>query len=301
MTRQRTWIGSALISVTLLGGCLAQSPQGDDLEIDTALSCYAWDQPAERWLLPDTLREISGLVHLDGDRWLGVHDNDATLWLLDLTAAPSFAPMDGPAASMDDAPSIEGDFEGLTRAANTVYLLASPGRIYRAELDDDGRLTQRPAIMPIGIEDTCNFEGLASNRDASNLWLACKYPRQPEAGRVHLYRLDPVTGDAARVSVDVSAVLDAVGLTRIRPSGLVWLPTQARLLVLAGKERLILEVDASGALLAWRSLSRRHHRQAEGLALAPDGRLLIGDEADGRTATLSLYPPRRVQGYCERL
>jgi hypothetical protein len=286
------------MAALLLGGCLHERPAGEGFDADTVLACYDWAGPARQWRLPRTLQEISGLAYLDGDRWLAHHDNDATIWLLNLAEHGSFKPL----GNADDTPSMAGDFEAITRDGGRVYLLASPGRLYHARLDTTTSALAAP-LEPIasGIEGACNFEGLTLD-DAGALWLACKYPRHPVPGHVHLYRLPGGGGaQAQRLLVDVAPILDALGLDRLRPSGLTWLPRRGRLLVLAGKERVVLELDRSGAVLAWRTLSRRHHRQAEGIAVADDGRLLVADEADGRTATLALYPPRRVQRECERL
>jgi uncharacterized protein YjiK len=137
--------------------------------------------------------------------------------------------------------------------------------------------------------DRCGFEGITVTPDGT-LYLACKYPRHPQSGHVLLYRIESGPRPSLRLlSVDVQPLLTALRLQRLRPSGLVWLPDAGRLLVLAGKERVLMEVDATGRMLAWRRLSRRLHRQAEGLAILPDTVIAIADEGDGRRATVTLY------------
>lgn len=228
---------------------------------------------------------------------LAHHDNDSSLWVLGYPGEPTPERL-GRQQEGGSRPR-EGDFEAVTVHGDTVYLLASPGRLFRAGLNRDGAATLTGPLEPVatGLEDRCNFEGMTTAGAA--LFVACKYPRTPLPGTILLYRLAPAgeTGKSpVAVTVDVTPVLAALGLARLRPSGLTWIPDRQRLLVLAGKERVILEIAPEGRLLGWRRLARRHHRQAEGLSITPGGDLLIADEADGRVATLTLYPRRRVQG-----
>ncbi len=291
------WRPAWLAVAFALAGCSLQPANGADLAADTVLSAYRWIEPAHRWPLPRSLREISGLAVLDERRVLAHHDNDSTLWVLAYPGEPSpellRGQIGGPAFSMD------GDFEAVTVHGDAVYLLASPGRLLRVDLDRDGAAGLAAPLRPVsaGLDDRCNFEGMTAAGTA--LFVACKYPRAPVADTILLYRLESdeeASAAPVAVWVDVAPVLAALGVARLRPSGLTWIPHRQRLLVLAGKERVILEISPEGSLLGWRRLARRHHRQAEGLCFTPGGDILIADEADGRVATLTVYSRERVQG-----
>jgi uncharacterized protein YjiK len=75
-------------------------------------------------------------------------------------------------------------------------------------------------------------------------------------------------------------------------SELLRLPARDRFLVLAGREHAIAELSAGGKVIAGARLRHRDHPQAEGLALAPDGTLLIADEGGAGRGTISAYRPR---------
>jgi hypothetical protein len=51
-------------------------------------------------------------------------------------------------------------------------------------------------------------------------------------------------------------------------------------------------VSAGGEVIAGARLRAREHPQAEGLALEPDGSLLMADEGGSGRGTLSVYRPR---------
>jgi uncharacterized protein YjiK len=266
-----------------LTGCTGPRSLGGDLAGVPILAGYDWQLPASHCRLPASLDEISGLEHDGRGNLLALHDNGSGLFRVTCVGT-----------SLLNGPQIEGDFEGVTRQDDLWYLLTSPGRIYSATLTSDGlALTDGPHEVAASraLVGRCGFEGIATvAREV--LVVACKYPRDPRPGTVELIRLNLADESVRSVRVDVTRVLEATGLSRLRPSGLAWLPHQARMLVLVGKERVLLEVRDSGELVAWRRLPGRWHRQAEGLAALPDGRVAIVDEADGRAASLTWYHPR---------
>jgi uncharacterized protein YjiK len=69
---------------------------------------------------------------------------------------------------------------------------------------------------------------------------------------------------------------------------MTWHPRTGTLLLLAGPQRTYAEISRNGEVLGGGRLDR-HHRQPEGIAVAPDLSLLISDEAAGRTATITAY------------
>jgi hypothetical protein len=285
----------ALLLPKSLIGCTPLGFGGADRIAGPMLSRYDWHAPAAHWRLPRSLKEISGLTHLDGTRLLAHDDNSSTLW----TLAPEIGSSTTQPTLLggqrgDPALTVEGDFEGVTTVSRDLYLLGSQGTLHRTRLDPPlGALTAGLEAVPSGVEGRCNFEGIAAASASGTLYLACKYPRQPRPGAILLFHLQPGSAEPPETLwSDVTVVLARTGLERLRPSGLAWLPGPERLLVLAGKERLILELDARGTMLAWRRLPRGYHRQAEGLSVSPGGDIVIADEANGRWATLTLYRSR---------
>jgi hypothetical protein len=248
------------------------------------LEQYDFTQPQVRYAYPRFLREPSGLACLDTGRALTHDDNSSALYLVDyLEGSP-------PQPFGTSVPAIKGDFEGVAILDGYVYLLASHGTLLRVPLVT--RAGTALARLTTGVERRCNFEGLTARPARRELILACKYIHaEATVDEVHLYRFDIERGaaDAQPIVVEVAAVRRKHRLRRIRPSGIEWDPQTRHFLLLAGKENLLLEMDGSYVIQGDVRLSKRFHRQAEGIALDEQGRLILTDEADGRRATLTVY------------
>jgi uncharacterized protein YjiK len=81
----------------------------------------------------------------------------------------------------------------------------------------------------------------------------------------------------------------SAGVSTFHPSGIERDPTTGHWLLVAGPERAVVEITPDGRVIAGAALSRRGHRQPEGIAIASDLTLVIGDEGAGRRGTLTAY------------
>ena len=247
-------------------------------------------EPAERWELPRALNEISGLA-IDGAGRVFAHDDErAIVYELDPASqqiVKRFA---------FGHPAVRGDFEGIALAGDRVILTTSTGDLYIGREGRDGE-TVPYTIEATGIGRRCEVEGLAWEAGARSLLLACKTPRV-EALRgqlaVFAWSLEQSTPAAApKLLVPLQAVTRPLGHSDFAPSELVIDAKTGHLLLLAARARAIAEITPAGDVVAVARLPRALHRQAEGLALARDGTLLVADEANGARATLTAYRPTR--------
>jgi len=244
-----------------------------------ALWRYALDAPLKRWALPADLREISGLAVIADDRLLGHGDERAEVYEVDparARAVPRFA-MGHPAAS--------GDFEGIAAADGRVWLVTSTGQLYEARLGSAGEAVQYQ-VHETGLGRRCELEGLTFDPVRRALLLPCKVPhdrRLRGALVVFAWSLDSAAIEAApRFRVPIAALAGVRGVFRAtaierHPDGTFF--------VLSSTGDLV-EIDASGAVLAVRRLGGRH-AQPEGLGVTRDGLLYVADE--GRPAALTIY------------
>jgi len=268
------------------------------------LSRYSFNSVHKRSRLPKYLREISGLAADSNQRVILHHDNNARIWSFDSEGAQLNED------SLQDQP-VKGDFEGIARFNEKVVLSASFGvlkiaqQIADAPSDQTPELQVQPGWIELPFKALCNFEGLAivthSDRRGT-LLMPCKYPRFEEAGepaaddeRLYVFR-HGLNRDASlssktlqRLAINVTPVLQAYRLPRLRPSAIE--VVGERLLILAGKERVLLETDMDGNLISWRRLRWPRHRQAEGLTILPNGTLLIADEGRWLGGTVTQYKP----------
>ena len=91
-------------------------------------------------------------------------------------------------------------------------------------------------------------------------------------------------GDPHQHRVDVEVDADP---RRIHPSGIsIQFDSY---IILAGKERLIVQVSKEGEIVSSAKLKKKYHRQSEGIGFLPDHTLVISDEGRYRGGRVTTY------------
>jgi uncharacterized protein YjiK len=238
-----------------------------------------------QWRLPDRLNEISGLAITPDGRLLAVDDEVAVVYELDYDDGKLIK------AFALGKPVIKGDFEGIAVADGLVYLTTSSGRLYFAAEGADG---QRVTFdnYDTGLGTFCDIEGLVQGTDNTRLYFLCKRVRKNSGIEgLSLFAWDIV---GRRLLPDESIVLPEekimrqLRIDRFSPSGITIDRNTGNRIIVASRQRVLAEVTADGKLVATRHLEARH-KQAEGIELTIDGRLLIADEGGSRRARLAVY------------
>jgi uncharacterized protein YjiK len=255
-----------------------------------AMDAFPWnlDAPIAEWHLPGRLEEISGLAVSADDRLFGHNDERAVIYEIDRAGG---ALVKGFALAEGDAPPVRDDFEGIAIAGRDFYLVSSTGVLYRSREGADGERVPFETF-DTGAGSICEVEGLAFDAVARQLLLACKRLHDRAAAPrvvVLAYALSDGAPTAAdRIEIDVSALSAPVGVRGFHPSSLEVLQ-DGRLLLLAGRERLIALIERSGQVIAVRRLDRERHVQPEGVTVTEGGDLVIADEGRKRRARLAIY------------
>lgn len=272
----------AIFAALALAACAPPQADGDAAVPPGSLFAAA---PEQQWRLPRRLAEISGLAaHPDGRVF--THDDEAgVIYEIDVTAGgliKNFA--------MGD-PIETGDFEGLAITPEGVfYLITSRGLLYRFEEGADGAQVAFETI-DTGMHQVCEIEGLAYFAPEESLILACKRMNaQTMRDSVPLYAWRPgAPQTAARewLALPAAQLAQRAGVAQFRPSSVEIDPISGRILLLSGNDGAFAELSREGEILAARALAG--HAQAEGVTIAPDGTLIISDEAAGGQAMLSRY------------
>jgi hypothetical protein len=245
--------------------------------------------PADRWELPKALQEISGLAVDSAGRIFAHDDEQAIIYQLDpathrVIKRFSFG-----------LPAVRGDFEAIAIVGHQLILTTSDGVLYAGREGRDGESVPY-VTQATGIGRDCEVEGMAYEAAGRGLLFACKTPRVAAlAGHLAVLRwsldrkaLDPRPWIFVRLP-EITRELKGQGF---HPSELLRVPGNGHYVVLSGREHAIVELTPAGKLVAVAHLRRRDHRQAEGLAFAPDGALLISDEGAGGRGAVTVYRRR---------
>lgn len=240
--------------------------------------------PAARHALAGALVEISGLAPAGPGRIYAHTDESATIYEIDIGSGEIVSTF-----SLG-RPVAMGDFEAIALKDGVLALITSSGVIYEATLEPGARSLAFRAV-DTGLGGVCEIEGFAPTPTPGGYFLVCKRLEN----RLVIYRWSRAAG-ALRV-ID-RKLRGAVPKPKdFRATDLVVDASRGVFLILDSRAGALLEVAFDGGKTRYWRLGG-DHRQAEGLALLNDGRLLVADEGkigEGRisAASLTLYEPRQ--------
>ncbi len=226
--------------------------------------------------LPQALREVSGLAMVSQSELLTVTDEVATVYTINLETGGVEELF-----SLGD-PVIAADFEGITIADNDVWLVTSRGVLYRAIDGLKGRSDTAFEVFSTGLKNVCEVEGLSF--DSTQFLLACKENfRKKDRDKLLIYAWSQGMGDA---KVYLAKPLHELGpILKLSPSGIS--VDGDTIHIVAAQQSALLVIDREGNLL--RTMTLKGHAQAEGIAVLPDGSIVIADEGRNGGGLISRY------------
>lgn len=284
--------------VALLGASCEPAPVPQPA-VPLVAAPYAFDAPTAAFILPSVLGEVSGLAVLD-ERHLGaVQDEDGDLYVIDVDSARI--------VSVHDFGK-KGDYEGIERLGDRVYVLRSDGRLFEIadwhvdEADADG--------FDSGLHGRCDAEGLAAQ--GTQLLIACKESAgKGRQGERAIFAFDPtarilqaqpaytvhadsfgVRGESAVDERVRELVRPLADINAFKPAALAVHPMTEQLYIVSSVRKLIVVLETDGTLSAVWPLPEHLFRQPEGLAFLADGTLFIANEASGGDPTLLRFSYR---------
>ena len=247
---------------------------------------------SEQWRLPDKLNEISGLALTTDARLLAITDEAAIVYELDFTQGRLVK-----AFALGD-PTLRGDFEGIAYSDGRVWLMTSNGVIFESPEGEDGERVSFEEY-PTGLDKYCELEGLAFRQEDRVLLLLCKKIKKKSGLEgLGIFAWSTTTREVDRTKTimlpdrDIAA---ALRMNRLNPSGIAITPQTGNLLIVAARQRAVIELRADGDFLTAHELPAGAHRQAEGLEIMPTGEILVADEGGEHKARLAIYRPARQE------
>jgi uncharacterized protein YjiK len=248
------------------------------------------DVPVARWTLSRDLAEISGLALTADGRLLAHDDENGRVAVLDVRGGAVLKRF-----ALGATP-LHGDFEGITVAGSSIYMVMSDGTVLEFPEGDDGARVRYSEIdTKLGKE--CEFEGIAYDSTLGSLLLACK-----RVGLKHLrgnlviyrWRLGAVDGERlSMLTVPLARVVGDNGWKRFPASDITVEPASGNYVMIASQVNALVEITPGGEVVRSVPLPGEHG-QPEGVAITRDSLLIVSDEATSRTAaviTVYRWPP----------
>lgn len=187
---------------------------------------------------------------------------------------------------------MRADFEGIAVLHDTVWLMTSDGMLFAAKEGPDGR-SVRYQKYDTGHGDYCELEGLAADRSAGTLILACKEANSKKKDlKIFEWSVSDSGIEYLRdIEVPESAIENIIAEKHFNPSGIAIDPQTGDWLLVAARQDAFVRLTADGLLSEAIILKKKgRHKQAEGIEMTRDGRILIADEGGDGRARLAVYP-----------
>ena len=243
-----------------------------------------WGAPLARWVLPQNMNEISGLALTPDGRLFAHPDERGMVSQIDYRRGVVVKQF------LLGRRGVQADFEGIAVAGDTMYLLASNGRIYEFREGANGANVDF-SVHDLELGKECEFEGLGYDPAINSLLLACKHIGIKEFKDqllIYRWRLTESGGERlSHLAVPVAEIAAQHGWKDIGPTGIDVDPVTGNY-VLTTMEHAVIVVSPEGAILEVRLLPATHD-QPEGIAITRDSMIIISDEAVTRPAAITLY------------
>ncbi len=260
---------------------------------------YNFSKPDAVWELPDTLREISGITHLEGDAFACIQDENGIVFIYDvgakrLTDQFRFEP--------------DGDYEGITRVGNTLFILRSDGELF--EIENYRQSSASVHSYTTGIPAD-NNEGLCYDAVHHRLLIACKGklgkgPAYKDKRAIYGFDLRKKTlGDEPVLQFDVQQIKQFVvdqqivtatkskkktetaePFIRFATSAICIHPVTKELYLLSAADHLLFVFHSNGKLTHIEALGPSRFNKSEGIAFFDNGDMLITNEGQDKKPTM---------------
>jgi len=260
-------------------------------ERDSWLSRYDLsDKSPTQFKLPKRLSEASGLSMSDDGRLFSHDDENGVVYQVDYTSGKIVKRF------FLGTFTITGDFEGMATKGRMFYLVISNGDILEfREGKDEERVSYH--VYKTLLTQANDVEGLEYDKSTDCLLLLCKgYPGKGLSGYKGVYAFSLKTKaleQKPRLLISLKAVKKVAHKGEFNPSGVAIHPVSRTYFIISADGHSIVEMTTDGVILGQQEIPREVNSQPEGITFAPDNTMIICNDGQGKTGTLTLYPLKK--------
>jgi len=256
---------------------------------------YNLKTPDAAIVMPDVLHEISGITFLDSNTLVCVQDENGIIFFYDLTKKGVISRKDF---------SGKGDYEGIARVEDTIYVLRSDGTLFEIAdfKSDNSTVTSFDTDIP-----SKDNEGLCFDKESNRLLIACKEKtgkgdlsknnryifgfdlssKKLTGEPVFTFDVDRLKEYAKANNIELPLKNAKKGLAvepdlKFHASGIAVHPLTNKLFLLSADDFMLFIFDMSGNVGHMIRLNRALLPQPEGITFLGNGDMLISSEGAGR-------------------
>lgn len=264
---------------------------------------YNFISPDASVIMPYILHEISGLVNVDSNMLACIQDENGILFFYDLTKRE----INNQLTFFSN-----GDYEGIARAKDTIYVLRSDGTLFEISDYKSGNIivTSYPTEIP-----SKDNEGLCYDDKGNMLLIACKESTGKgdlSKNKRYIFGFDLVSKSLIKdpvFSYDLKqlkefAVNNNINLPlkerkqgsppepdlKFSPSAIGIHPLTKKIYIISAEDYLLTVFDSIGNIDKMVKLNAGLFNQPEGITFLDNGDMLISNEGQGKgPATLRRF------------
>jgi uncharacterized protein YjiK len=265
---------------------------------------YNLTSPDVSIILPDILKEVSGVTYLGSNSFACIQDENGILFIYNtlknkLEKQYTF--------------NIDGDYEGIARVNKTIYVLRSDGALFEISDYESKDFTLDVYFTKIPSN---NNEGLCYDPDNKRLLIACKgKSNKGSDDRREIYGFDLKTKTLTKEPVfdfDLNVIkqfaLDneidlpvrkkkkgkiTEPVIKFETSAICIHPLTKRLYLISSSDHLLFIFNANGTIEYIELLNPYIFNNSEGISFFENGDMLIANEGHGKSPTLLRFNFRK--------
>jgi uncharacterized protein YjiK len=239
--------------------------------------------------LSNSLKEISGLALLNDKEILSHNDEEGTVYTLKIGNIEMTSKL-----KLGDG-KVQKDFEGIAVVERSAYLVTSNGVIYKFDHSMKDEFVDFKMFKTF-LKAENDVEGLCFDKATNSLLLACK--NEPGKGNantraIYSFNLKKMSLERTpRFVISLKKLMQEYGFKDFTPSGIEKNPVNGNFLVLSSNPPSIIELNPLGKILAAIRLKPKVNPQPEGITFLNDGTMLIADEGQKKSGTITVVKLR---------
>jgi len=247
----------------------------------TSPAGYDLNQP-EKILLSEKLDEISGIRYDSAAKqFIALNDEEGKLYKISL---------EGKVLEKGFKFAKKGDFEELDFDGTYWYSVKSNGEVHR--IKNAFTDSQEVRVFPFH-ESGIEFETVSVDPAKHQVFILTKTPKSLHDGKVPAFVLDTITGSfnyAAEYSPDSAALTQIAANPKLacKPTSAAFHPISGELYIVSVNDRMLLIMN-NGSVKNYYKLDIKTFRQPEGICFAPNGDMMISNEAGDAKANIMVF------------
>ncbi|MCF8357711.1 MAG: SdiA-regulated domain-containing protein [Prolixibacteraceae bacterium] len=272
-------------------------------QVNSAEIPYNFNQPAKIIVLPEVLKEVSGIVMIDDENMACIEDERARIYIYSLKSNTIV---------ISNEFGYKSDYEGIAYTGNTFYVVQSKGILYEVSDVSEGMVALNFFSLLIPSPD---IEALTFDQQKNQLLIASKgdYDNHNDSKTIFSFNLNTesleeepflkipynaVNNFLEKENVVLPPSFDKNGKIKNKPvkilaSAMAINPFTNNLYVLSANEYLLFVFSQTGKIVHVELLNESFYPQAEGITFTPEGDIYISNEGRNGPPTLLFIPLKK--------